>query len=30
MDYILIERNFFKNYIIGGDNKIDEYVERKK
>eukprot|EP01016_Furgasonia_blochmanni_P024276 TRINITY_DN2615_c0_g1_i7.p1 TRINITY_DN2615_c0_g1~~TRINITY_DN2615_c0_g1_i7.p1 ORF type:complete len:360 (-),score=51.03 TRINITY_DN2615_c0_g1_i7:1066-2145(-) len=30
MDYIDIEREYFKNYIIGGIAKIDDYLHRKR
>jgi OTU domain-containing protein 5 len=30
MEYITIERDFFKNFVVGGDFKFDEYVEKKR
>jgi len=30
MDYIELEKNFYKNYIIGGGARFDEYLERKR
>jgi len=30
MDYIELEKNFYKNYIIGGGSRFDEYLERKR
>lgn len=30
MDYISCERDYFVQFIIGGDLAFDEYVERKR
>jgi OTU domain-containing protein 5 len=30
MDYVELERDFYKNYVIGGDNGFDHYLERKR
>jgi len=30
MDYIANEHAFFKNFVVGGEEKFDEYIERKR
>jgi len=30
MDYISLNKNFFKQFIIGGDQTIDQYIEEKR
>ena len=30
MEYILNEKEYFSNFIIGGINEIESYVNRKK
>ena len=30
MDYIELERDFYKDYVVGGDEFFDEYLKRKR
>ena len=30
MDYLETEKEFFKNFVVGGEEKFDEYVQRKR
>ena len=30
MDYILSEKDYFKDFIVGGENSVDAYVKRKR
>jgi len=29
MEYITLEREFFRNFVVGGDDRFDEYIEKK-
>lgn len=30
MDYIMIERDFFKEFVVGGESNFSAYVEAKR